>query len=75
MCVYLVGVLGGCTWRVYFGVLWLLSLVYLVARFGILAGWVWCTGGTWCTRVWYTLVVEFDILRCRILSGWVWCPW
>ena len=58
-CVFLVCVLRACrcvcTWWVYFGVLWLLNLVYMFARFGILAAWIW---GTWCT-LWSPL----DILR------------
>ena len=55
--VYFVRV-GGCTWWVYFGVLWLLNLVYLLARFGILAAWIWCIYLGYLVylvaRVWYT---------------------
>ena len=54
--------------------LWLLNLVYLVARFDVLAGWICCTGCTW----W----LEFGILSwlnlvyfVAVLGGWVWCPW
>ena len=53
VCVLGVCVLGGCTLWVYLGgctgVLWLLNLVYLVARFVLIAGWILCTGDTWCT--------------------------
>ena len=53
---YLVARCGVLSGLVYFGVLWLLNLVYLLARFGILAAWIW---GTWCT--WWP---EFGILWC-----------
>ena len=53
---YLVARFGVLSGLVYFGGLWLLNLVYLLAKFGILAAWIW---GTWCT--WWP---EFGILRC-----------
>ena len=53
---YLVARFGVLSSLVYFGGLWLLHLVYLLAKFGILAAWIW---GTWCT--WWP---EFGILRC-----------
>ena len=55
-----------CTWWMYFGVL---NLVYLVARFGILAGWICCTGCTWWLEfgiLWWLNLVYFV----AVLGGW-----